>query len=97
MKTFIALIDFTAEGIKAFRNTAARAEQFQEMAAAHGITVEHVYWTLGDHDGVLIFQAPDAETAAAALLSLGSHGCVRSRTLQAFDREAISTVIAQAD
>jgi uncharacterized protein with GYD domain len=39
---------------------------------------------LGDHDGVLIFEAPDDETATTLLLHLGSLGNVHTTTVRAF-------------
>jgi uncharacterized protein with GYD domain len=43
-----------------------------------------MYWTLGRHDIVVVCDAPDDETATALLLSVSSHGFVRSETLRAF-------------
>jgi hypothetical protein len=42
------------------------------------------YWTLGAFDGVLIFEAPDDDTATALMLRLGSQGFVQTRTARAF-------------
>ena len=39
-----------------------------------GVKVTDIYWTLGDHDGVLIFEAPDDETATTLLLHLAALG-----------------------
>ena len=43
------------------------------------------YWTIGNHDGVLIVEAPNDEVAAAILLALGASGNVRTTTLRAFE------------
>ena len=45
-----------------------------------GVKVTDIYWTLGDHDGVLIFEAPDDETATTLLLHLGAVGNVHTTT-----------------
>jgi len=37
-----------------------------------GAKVTDIYWTMGDHDGVLIFEAPDDQTASPLLLHLGA-------------------------
>ena len=63
------------------------------MAAQLGATVKDVYWTIGGYDGVLIFEAPNDETAAALLLSLGAKGNVRTKTLRAFNSEEISGIL----
>lgn len=46
--------------------------------------VKETYWTLGEHDGYLIFEAPDDETATAVMIHLGSLGNVQTSTSRAF-------------
>jgi uncharacterized protein with GYD domain len=93
MHTFIALLNFTDKGIQNLRDSPHRADMFMEVAEKAGAQVKEVYWTLGNHDGVLIIEAPDDETAAAVLLSLGSDGNVRIKTLRAFDWPEFQTVL----
>ncbi len=50
---------------------------------------------MGVHDGVLIFEAADDETATAALLSLAARGKARTKTLRAFDRSEMETILAK--
>jgi uncharacterized protein with GYD domain len=96
MAKFIALIDLTRQGVADFRSTKKRADAFIALAKKAGVTVTAQYWTLGDHDGVLIFDAPDDQTAAAVLLDLAAEGNVRTRTLRAFDRSEIDQLLAKA-
>ncbi|WP_372832009.1 GYD domain-containing protein, partial [Pontibacterium sp.] len=56
------------------QHTTRRSREFTDHVKKLGVRVKDVYWTLGAHDGVLIFEAADDETATAALLSLGSRG-----------------------
>jgi uncharacterized protein with GYD domain len=93
MATYIALIDFTRQGVDAVHETTRRAAAFKRQAKKHGVKVRSVYWTLGSHDGVLIFEAPDADSAAAALLELARAGNVRTETLRAFDEGGIGKVL----
>ena len=93
MHTFIALLNFTDQGIHNLKDSPHRADMFLEVADKAGAHVKDVYWTLGDHDGVLVIEAPDDETAAAVLLSLGSHGNVRIKTLRAFDWPEFQSVL----
>jgi uncharacterized protein with GYD domain len=39
---------------------------------------------LGKYDGLVIFEAPDDETATALMLQLGSQGNVQTTTTRAF-------------
>jgi hypothetical protein len=51
------------------------------------------YWTLGDHDIVAVIEAPDDETATAAVLALGSQGNVRTKTMRAFSPDEMRAII----
>lgn len=93
MHTFIALLNFTDQGIHNLEDSPHRADMFTEVAERAGARVKDVYWTLGNHDGVLIIEAPDDETAAAVLLSLAQAGNVRTKTLRAFDWPEFQAVL----
>ncbi len=93
MGTYIALIDYTDSGVRAIKDSPARATAFAAQAEAMGATVRDLYWTFGAHDGVLIVDAPDDETAAALFLSLGRAGAVRTQTLRAYDRPGMGRIL----
>lgn len=85
MPTFITLLNFTDQGIRQIQDSPHRADHFTEVAEREGARVLAQYWTLGAHDGVLILDAPDEETAATVLLRLGASGSVRTQTMRAFE------------
>lgn len=85
MATFIALLDYTDQGIRDIKNSPYRADTFNAMCERAGARVVAQYWTIGDHDGVLVLDAPDDEVAASLLLALGASGNVRTKTLRAFE------------
>jgi uncharacterized protein with GYD domain len=93
---FVALFHFTPQGVANYRQTTKRAREFTEMIKSAGITVQRTLWTQGHYDGVLIFEAPDAETAAAEMLSLGSKGNIHTETMVAFDADDMDRLIAKA-
>ena len=95
MPTFISLFTFTEQGVGKFRDTAKRADAFAKSAAAAGVTVRDTYWTLGAYDGVLVFDAADEATAAAAMVGLAAKGNVIPETMRAFTRDEIGGVIAK--
>ena len=94
MATFITTLHFTEQGVKAVRDTCDRAATFQAAAEKMGVKVTGQYWTLGASDGVLVLEAPNEETATAALLHLGSLGNVRTQTARAFDPAEMQKVLA---
>lgn len=93
MGTYIALITETQHGEKHFDDTLSRAAKFRDEVSALGVTVRDTYWTLGECDGILIFDAPDDETAAVALHKLTGAGAVRTRTLRAFNAEQMEGIL----
>ena len=48
------------------------------------------------YDLVTIIEAPDDETATAALLALGAQGSVRTTTMRAFSASEMRGIIAKA-
>jgi uncharacterized protein with GYD domain len=94
MPTFISLITETQQGETQIKKSVERASQFQQEAANFGAKVTATYWTMGAFDGVLIFEAPDDEQAAALLHHLGSKGAVRTQTLRAFDAKSTQSILS---
>ena len=95
MARYIALLDWTDQGVRNAKDTVHRVEQTRPAFQEKGITIEQVYWTLGHHDLVAIFDAPDDTTLAAALLRLAGAGNIRSKTLRAFDEAEMGAIIGQ--
>ena len=93
MPTFIGLINWTDQGVKTYKETLDRAARTEELAQTVGARVVDIYWTLGEHDIVVIFEAADDETATAFLLSTGAQGNVRTKTLRAFNRDEMTGIL----
>ncbi len=93
MATFITTIHFTEQGIKTVRDTSERAAAFKGTAKKMGVKVTGTYWTLGAFDGVIICEAPDEETATAALLHLGAQGNLRTQTTRAYDATEMQKIL----
>jgi uncharacterized protein with GYD domain len=93
MATFISTIKFTTQGIQGIRDTTKRAAALKTAAKKMGVKVINAYWTLGSFDGVLIFDAPDDETATALMLHIGTQGNVQTTTTRAFDAAEMDKVL----
>src|SRR5260370_40406121 len=96
MTTYVALINWTDQGIKNFRETTQRAEDFTKLVESAGGQVRELLWTVGEYDIVCVTDFPDEETGVAALLRVGSAGNIRSKTLRAFSAEEMTGIIARA-
>ncbi|MGY0007313.1 GYD domain-containing protein [Micromonospora sp. I033] len=95
MPTYIALLNWTDQGIRGYKETAKRAEAFAAATQKVGAKLTSIHWTVGPYDVVAVVDAPDDETAAAALLQLGGAGNVRTTTLRAFGRDEMERIIAK--
>jgi len=95
MATFITNLKFTQQGIKGIDETTKRAAALKASAKKMGVKFTDIYWTLGDHDGVLILKAPDDETATAFLLHLGTLGNVQTTTVRAFTAAEMDKILAK--
>ena len=95
MATFISTIKFTEHGIQNIEDTCTRANAFKSAAKKMGVKVQDIYWTLGPFDGLLVFDAPDEETATAAMLRLGSLGNVHTQTARAYKAAEMEGILAK--
>ena len=93
MATYISLITETQLGETHIDESVARATRIREEAGKFGVTVTGMYWTMGEFDGVLIFDAGKDEEAAAFLHHVTSKGMVRTRTLRAFDSDSARSIL----
>jgi uncharacterized protein with GYD domain len=92
---FVTLIKFTPQGIANISGTTARAKDFIARTEATGVKVRELLWTQGGYDGVILFEAPDVETASATTLKLAADGNVETRTLVAFDAAGMDQILAK--
>jgi uncharacterized protein with GYD domain len=95
MATFISTIKFTGQGIQNIKDTCKRANAFKTKAKKMGVKVQDIYWTLGPFDGLLVFDAPDEETATAVVLHLGTLGNVQTQTARAYNSSEMEGVLAK--
>ncbi|GEM_PF-124741 len=95
MSRSVSLIDWTDRGVSDFKATVDRAEGAREAAKQLGGDYE-VYWTMGQHDLVVVAEFPDDESATAFLLKLGSMGNVRSKSMRAFIAAEMRDIIGRA-
>lgn len=95
MATYIALSNFTDQGIRSIKDSTKRADAAKEAASKFGARMTHLYWTLGQYDLVSIIEAPDDASATAFALAVGSAGNIRLQTLRAFSKEEMSGILSK--
>jgi len=95
MPTYLALLNFTDQGIRTVKDTTKRAAAVREMAKGAGMNMKEIYWTLGQYDIAVIFEAPDDAAMTAFGLTLGAAGNVRSQTLRAFTASEMDAILSK--
>ena len=95
MSTYIILANYTSVGIRNINATTQRARDFKSETEKAGVKVKDIYWTMGNHDVVVIAESPDDESMAAVLIALGRLGNVTTQTLRAFSVNEMENIIGK--
>jgi uncharacterized protein with GYD domain len=93
MATYITVGNFTDQGIRGVRDTTKRAAAVREAARKAGVTMKEIYWTMGQFDVIVIFEAPDDASMSVVSLAIGAAGNVRGQTLRAYAREEMDVIL----
>jgi uncharacterized protein with GYD domain len=96
MATYLALLQYTDQGIHDVKDTIKRAAAAKEAAAKMGVKLNELFWMLGHYDLAILAEAPDDETMTALMLKLGSLGNVKSQTLRAFRSNEMEAILKKA-
>lgn len=93
MSTYIALGNWTPEGISAVENAAERLDAVKKLMADMDCQYRSIHMTMGEYDLVLIYDAPDDAVAARLTLQIAKQGFVRTKTLKAFPEQAFREIV----
>ena len=95
MAHYVALGNFTDQGVRGIKDTSKRAKAFREMAKGLGVTVKEIYWTLGVYDLVITLDAPNDEAVTSLSMKVGSLGNIKCQTLRAFGESEIDSILSK--
>jgi len=93
MPTYITLLNWTEQGIAKVKASPKRLDAGKKAFKKAGCELKEVFLTMGPYDLVCVLEAPDAETAAKVILSLGAEGNVRTLTLPAFTEDEYRKIV----
>jgi uncharacterized protein with GYD domain len=96
MATYIALLQYTDQGVRNVKDTTKRAAAAKEAAAKMGVNFTELFWTLGHYDLAILAEAPDDDTMTAVMVKLASLGNVKSQTLRAFRTNEMEAILKKA-
>src|SRR5438046_5028703 len=94
MATYIALVNFTDQGVRQIRQTTERAKGLVNAAANLGIKIKDIYWTMGAFDAVFFADAADDEAMTAVDDSMVSLGNIGSLLMRDFSEWGLKQILA---
>lgn len=95
MPGYISLMKYTRQGVANIKDAPKRIADGRAAAERLGIRIVGVWVTMGEHDLVVVFDAPDEKIMSTFLLSLGSLGNVSTQTMRALSEEEFAEVVAK--
>jgi uncharacterized protein with GYD domain len=93
MSTYVMLAAWTDQGARTINDSPRRLDSAKKELTDMGGQFKAFYMTMGEHDMVIIFDAPDDAIAARFALMLGQLGNMRTKTLKAFPEQAYREII----
>jgi uncharacterized protein with GYD domain len=94
MATFIVLSKYTQQGLAKIKEGPARIDAVRKTARTMGVELKAWYLVLGHYDIVTLWEAPNDELLAKAMLAIGSLGNITTETLRAFTEDEFRRTIA---
>jgi uncharacterized protein with GYD domain len=85
MPTYISLIHYTEQGIRAIQDSPSRLDAGKRLLKDLGGELKAFYLTMGPYDIVIVLDAPNDEVVAKFALALSAQGNVRTTHLRAFN------------
>jgi uncharacterized protein with GYD domain len=93
MAKYIVLGKFTDKGRQEVKGVPERRQRGREAVKELGVTFE-AYVTMGRYDLVWVADAPDDESVAKWIMTLGSAGFVTTQTMRAFTESEVDALTA---
>jgi uncharacterized protein with GYD domain len=98
MGKYLIQTAYNAEGLKGLQKDKASGRKQAVAKAVEGLggKLEAMYFTLGEHDVLLIVDMPDAVTGAALGLKVSATGLVRTTTTSLLTIEETDRALAKS-
>lgn len=93
MPTYISIATLTDQGVQNMKDMPQRLQNAEQVFQRMGAQLREVYLVMGQHDYVVIADAPDDETIARISLAIAGQGNVRTQTFRAFDRSEMLKLV----
>jgi uncharacterized protein with GYD domain len=89
METYMTQFSYTSEAWAALaKNPEDRGAAVKALIEKLGGRLLNIYYSMGDYDGFIIYEAPDSATAATAIIAATTPGHLKAtKTTQIFTME----------
>ncbi|MCL4535514.1 MAG: GYD domain-containing protein [Bacteroidetes bacterium] len=95
MPGYIVLYKYTQQGMANIKGAPERIPQLKAAAEKAGMRVVGLWITLGEYDAVGIFDAPNDQVMAGAMMSQASQGNVTTQTMRAFSEDEFTQIVSR--
>jgi uncharacterized protein with GYD domain len=93
MPTYIAMLNWTSQGLQNIKQSPSRLDAARKAFEAAGAKMKDFYMVTGQHDMVAVVDAPDDIALAKAILALTSQGSITTQTCRAFTEQEYRNII----
>jgi uncharacterized protein with GYD domain len=87
MPTYITLLKYTQQGVAKVKDSPKRLDAGRKAFKKMGVEIKDTYLLMGRYDLLCVIEAPDDDSIAKAMLSLGSQGNVQTETMRAWNEQ----------
>jgi uncharacterized protein with GYD domain len=95
MPLYVALTNWTDQGLRNVRDTVELAATFIAAAEKMECRVHDLMWTIGPYDIVSIIEAPDDEAATSLMLAMEMQGNLRTHMMRAHRKEDMNKILGR--
>ncbi|MCL5997528.1 MAG: GYD domain-containing protein [Chloroflexi bacterium] len=93
MAGYISLFKYTEKGMSDIKSLPDQIGKAKQLFEKMGVRLVGVWLTMGQYDGVAVFDAPDDQTMAAVLMAQEMQGLSATHTMRAFSEDEIAQII----
>jgi uncharacterized protein with GYD domain len=95
MPTFALSLNWTDQGIRSVKDVPKRSKAARDLGKKLDVHIKEIFLTTGEHDLLVIAEAPDGENIAKFALALSSLGNVRTHTARAWPESEFTKLISE--
>ena len=98
MAKYLMESSFSAEGLRGLQKEGGsfRREVAERTLSSVGGHLESFYFAFGDHDVVIIFEAPDNVTASALSIAVSASGLIRTKVTPLVTVEEVDQAVKKS-